>query len=87
MYNKNQHADWLSLVEVSGPFLAEPVLKQVFPQDLEKLDPIKKTDFRQYYEVWRDDKDNKELDDGLHYGWINWVLKQGLVTCSLTSKF
>jgi hypothetical protein len=33
------HADWLSLVEVSGPFVSLPVLMQVFPQGLEPRDP------------------------------------------------
>ena len=37
-----QHSEWLSLMEISGPFLAEPVLKDVFPQGLEGLDGIKK---------------------------------------------
>ncbi len=27
-----QHADWLSLVEVSGPFVSLPVLLRAFPQ-------------------------------------------------------
>jgi len=31
-----QHAEWLSLIEVSGPFLSMPVLLSVFPQGLEK---------------------------------------------------
>jgi hypothetical protein len=29
------HAEWLSLVEVSGPFLSMPVLLRVFPQGLD----------------------------------------------------
>jgi hypothetical protein len=33
------HADWLSLVEVSGPFVSLPVLMRVFPQGLEPRDP------------------------------------------------
>ncbi|MDR7095876.1 hypothetical protein, partial [Hydrogenophaga laconesensis] len=31
------HDDWLSLIEISGPFLAVPVLKEAFPQGLEEL--------------------------------------------------
>ena len=30
------HAEWLSLVEVSGPFLSMPVLLEVFPDGLDK---------------------------------------------------
>jgi hypothetical protein len=33
------HADWLSLVEVSGPFVSLPVLMRIFPQGLEPRDP------------------------------------------------
>ena len=36
------HAEWLSLIDVSGPFLAEPVLKEAFPQGLEGLDSSKR---------------------------------------------
>lgn len=32
------HSEWLSLVEVSGPFLSMPVLMRVFPQGLEAHD-------------------------------------------------
>ncbi|WP_019561457.1 hypothetical protein [Caldimonas manganoxidans] len=31
----SMHHDWLSLIEISGPFLAVPVLKEAFPQGLE----------------------------------------------------
>ena len=36
---KRHHADWLSLVEVSGPFLTMPVLERVFPNGLDAHDP------------------------------------------------
>ena len=26
------HSDWLSLIEISGPFISIPVLTEVFPQ-------------------------------------------------------
>lgn len=38
MMTPTQHHDWLSLIEISGPFLAVPVLKEAFPQGLEELD-------------------------------------------------
>ncbi|MEZ8806048.1 MULTISPECIES: Eco57I restriction-modification methylase domain-containing protein [Vibrio] len=82
-FSTNQHADWLSLIEVSGPFLAEPILNQAFPQGLEKLDSVKKRQFRQTYDEWREviDSDAQEdlkIKDKIHQQWTNWVLKFGL---------
>lgn len=79
----SQHAEWLSLIEVSGPFLAEPILKDAFPQGLEKIDPFKKKQFRQTYEEWREvidshDEDIVAIKDQIHKEWINWVIKFGL---------
>ena len=73
------HADWLSLIEVSGAFLAEPVLDIAFPQGLEGFPTHKRQTFRQTYEEWREAQDNDdELKDQLHIEWINWVLRIGL---------
>ncbi|MDO6497743.1 Eco57I restriction-modification methylase domain-containing protein [Photobacterium sanguinicancri] len=82
-YSTNQHAEWLSLIEVSGPFLAEPILNQAFPQGLEKVDPVKKRQFRQTYDEWREVIDSNaqqdiQIKDKIHQQWINWVLKFGL---------
>ncbi|WBA09632.1 Eco57I restriction-modification methylase domain-containing protein [Salinivibrio kushneri] len=82
-FSTNQHADWLSLIEVSGPFLAEPILNQAFPQGLEKLDSVKRRQFRQTYDEWREviDSDAPEdlkIKDKIHQQWTNWVLKFGL---------
>jgi hypothetical protein len=75
----NVHDDWLSLIEISGPFLAVPVLKEAFPQGLEGLDGIKKKRLRQAYEEWRE---ALELEDAqfveLHAAWIEEVLSSGL---------
>lgn len=79
MSDLGQHAEWLSLIEVSGPFLAEPVLKEAFPQGLEGLDGAKKKLVRQAYDEWREAID---LDDPdavkIHRAWIELVLRQGL---------
>ncbi|MAK55622.1 MAG: hypothetical protein CML17_07240, partial [Pusillimonas sp.] len=73
------HDDWLSLIEISGPFLAVPVLKEAFPQGLEELDAIKRKRLRQAYEEWRE---ALELEDAqfaeLHVAWIDEVLSRGL---------
>ncbi|MCX5510759.1 Eco57I restriction-modification methylase domain-containing protein [Pseudomonas sp. BJa3] len=73
------HDDWLSLIEISGPFLAVPVLKEAFPQGLEELDGVKRKRLRQAYEEWRE---ALELEDAqfaeLHAAWIDEVLSRGL---------
>ena len=73
------HDDWLSLIEISGPFLAVPVLREVFPQGLEELNGIKRKRLRQAYEEWRE---ALELEDAqfaeLHAAWIDEVLSRGL---------
>ena len=72
------HAEWLSLIEVSGAFLAEPVLDDAFPQGLIKLDDKKKL-FRDVYEEWREATDNADKQQSaIHQEWLNWVLKTGL---------
>jgi hypothetical protein len=63
----SQHAEWLSLVEVSGPFLAESILKEAFPQGLEKLDPFKKKQFRQTYDEWREIIDSHHEENQTHH--------------------
>lgn len=74
----HQH-DWLSLIEISGPFLAGPVLKEAFPQGLEELDVAKRKRLRQAYDEWRE---ALETDDPrfaeLHAAWIDEVLARGL---------
>ena len=60
MSELGHHAEWLSLIDISGPFLAEPVLKDAFPQGLEGLDPAKRRTVRQAYDEWREALD---LDD------------------------
>jgi hypothetical protein len=41
MSTAHHHTKWLSLVEISGPFLSMPVLLRVFPQGLDGIDPKK----------------------------------------------
>lgn len=61
------HSEWLSLVEVSGPFLTVPVLQRALPQGLEPTDPELAAETRRAHDEWRDDPD-------LHGQWIRWVL-------------
>lgn len=79
MFEKSSHSEWLSLLEVSGPFLAEPVLETHFPQGLEGLDTLKKRHARQAYEEWREAQDNADPDfEAFHKAWIDLVLKETL---------
>jgi len=73
------HHDWLSLVEISGPFLAIPVLKEAFPQGLEALDPAKRKRLRQAYDEWQEalETGDPRFDD-LHAAWIDEILARGL---------
>lgn len=75
MSGSDTHGAWLSLLDVSGPFLAEPVLKEEFPQGLEGLDPSVKKEVRQAYDEWREALDfgDPELQK-LHDAWVSFVL-------------
>lgn len=70
----NDH-EWLNLIEVSGPFLAVPVLRDVFPQGLEALPSGRPQRLRRTYEEWRDAVDMDDLElAALHAAWIDEVL-------------
>ena len=76
MKKLNQFSELIRLLDVSGPFLAEPVLAKVFPQGLEQMDASKRKIVRLAYEEWREavDLNDSELSQ-LHEAWINEVLK------------
>jgi hypothetical protein len=79
MSDIGHHGEWLSLLDVSGPFLAEPVLKEALPQGLEGVDPIVKKEVRQAYDEWREALDFDEKDfPKLHDAWISFVLNRVL---------
>ncbi|HDO7107206.1 TPA: ATP phosphoribosyltransferase regulatory subunit, partial [Klebsiella pneumoniae] len=75
----NNHAEWLSLVDISGPFLAIPVLTHTFPQGLEELSSFKRRRLRQAYDEWREalELEDPQLED-LHSAWIDEVLSRVL---------
>ena len=79
MAKQHDSHEWVSLIEVSGPFLAVPVLEKAFPQGLDGLDPNKKRMLRQAYDEWREalELDDPQLPE-LHRAWVDLVLKQGL---------
>ena len=74
----NDH-EWLKLIEVSGPFLEVPVLREVFPQGLDALASGRPQRLRRTYEEWRDAVDVDDVDlSALHAAWIDEVLLTAL---------
>ena len=73
------HDEWLSLIEVSGPFLATPVLKRVFSTGLPAVEPRIRQYLRQAYDEWCEARDNGDPRFAeLHRAWIHEVLARGL---------
>lgn len=71
--------EWLKLIEVSGPFLEVPVLREVFPQGLDALSSGRPQRLRRTYEEWRDAVDVVDIDlSALHAAWIDEVLLTAL---------
>ena len=70
------HAEWLSLLEISGPFLLLPVLLRVFPQGLDEDDPDHRRELRLAYEEWLDNQFGLQPDLAIHHAWVRYVLAQ-----------
>jgi hypothetical protein len=70
MSTARHHADWLSLVEVSGPFLSMPVLLRAFPQGLDAHDPEGFALLRQAAREWEESR-----DPAIHQAWVRFVLR------------
>lgn len=71
--------EWLNLIDVSGPFLAEPVLRQTLPDGLDVLEKGVAPRLRSAYDEWReavDDRDPRLAQ--LHAAWIDEVLARVL---------
>ncbi|MEV7014203.1 DNA methyltransferase [Streptomyces sp. NPDC093991] len=66
---KQQHLDWLNLVEVSGPFLTLPVLLRTWPQ-LEGVPKERRADIRLHHGIWQDDRKGAG-----RLGWIDFQLR------------
>ncbi|MEU5083918.1 MULTISPECIES: Eco57I restriction-modification methylase domain-containing protein [Streptomyces] len=66
---KQQHLDWLNLVEVSGPFLTLPVLLRTWPQ-LEGVPKERRADIRLHHGIWQDDRKGAGRLD-----WIDFQLR------------
>lgn len=77
MKNLSNHAEWLSLIEISGPFLTVSMLDQAFPQGLEAVDTPRRQKLRAAYEEWHEavDQEDKLLPE-LHREWVRLVLTE-----------
>lgn len=71
------HAEWMSLIEISGPFLSLPVLERTFPQGLEHDETEHVGDLRLAYDEWRSAQQDGE-DRALHRAWVRYVLRRTL---------
>src|SRR5947208_15806975 len=73
-----QHADWLSLIEVSGPFLSMPVLLETFAHGLDKKenDAEVRHRLRLAYDEWADNQAGNRPDPAIHRQWLRFVLEE-----------
>ncbi len=78
MSTARHHAEWLSLVETSGPFLSMPVLLRAFPQGLDAHDPAHTRDLRLAHEEWEDSQLSGHPDPALYTAWVRFVLTRTL---------
>jgi hypothetical protein len=65
------HAEWLRLIETSGPFLSLTVLKEAFKHGLDKLEGDVRRQLRDGYDAWLA---SKQDDAATHDRWIGAVL-------------
>lgn len=72
------HAEWLSLVEVSGPFLSIPVLMRVFPHGLDAHDPDHLKELKLAFEEWEENCGSRSPDPAIHHEWVRFVLEKTL---------
>lgn len=78
MSTARHHAEWLSLVEASGPFVSMPVLLKAFPQGLDAHDSDVMRLVRQAHDEWQDNQQRTTPDVGIHRAWVEFVLKEVL---------
>ncbi|EDX87151.1 hypothetical protein S7335_4858 [Synechococcus sp. PCC 7335] len=74
MSTARHHAEWLSLVEASGPFVSMPVLLKAFPQGLDAHDPEVMRLVRLAHDEWQ----ANHHDKGIRAAWVEFVLREVL---------
>src|SRR6266550_2252235 len=70
--------DWLSLLDISGPFLSPPVIDRVFPQGLDVIDSENAAALRLFREEWAENQLGPRPKPAVHDQWIRLVLREGL---------
>jgi len=73
-----QHAEWLNLIDINGPFLTVEVLMRAFPQGPDGLDTEATRMIRSPYLEWEDNLQQRRPDQSVHRAWIELVLKRFL---------
>lgn len=68
------HAEWLNLIDISGPFLTIEVLSREFPQGLDVQDTSLRTELHAAYDEWRDDQQGYRPTPAIHNRWIGYVI-------------
>jgi len=72
------HAEWLSLLDISGPFLSLKVLTSAFPQGLNEPDADVARELRLAYEEWANNQQGLRPDPAIHAAWVRFVLRDVL---------
>lgn len=70
------HNEWLSLLDISGPFLSLPVLMRVYPQGLDAHDAEASREARLAHEEWLDDQQGLRPDPAMHTLWVRYVFER-----------
>lgn len=68
-----QHREWLSLVEITGPFLSLPVLRRTWP-DLDPVDTPTRDKLRRAHTEWLTGGVAQQSDRAAQADWIRYVL-------------
>src|SRR5579872_845572 len=63
-----EHAEWLGLIEVPGPFLSLKVLLEAFPQGLDADSPALAAELRRRLGEWQDNNESRRPDPGVGMG-------------------
>ncbi|MCB0014494.1 MAG: hypothetical protein KDE34_21415, partial [Anaerolineales bacterium] len=68
-----EHNEWLSLIDISGPFLSLKVLTDLFPQGLPVVATELRSDLRAAYNEWADNQRGLQQDEAMHQAWFEFI--------------